>query len=287
MGSHTFPLIIKQKWLDKYPDADYDVKYDGISETSLRYDETIKSIRKKRMPNQAILHIGVEFTQGGHYGIAIKNGEKVIVFDSMQMGGRSVYSSAFLQVAEDVFDIEPVILQNPADETVCPQPTGGFVFVKKEDVDYIEKIQDLDSQNHFCYLWAIFYFHVFISMGDNSLDEIFEILYKKCIPSLAVIKRYIWSILHSLYPTDELFTSLIKEVISFSHGEEISDNDTDFFLKFFLLNFRYIWDDMGTKKFNLYSIIDCDLKKFREMSNINQCLEYSVSEFNYVLDKFT
>jgi hypothetical protein len=248
----------------------------------------VSNVKPKKIPNQAILHIGADLGEVGHYGIAIKNGKKVVVFDSMQVKGDSGYTAIFCQFAQDIFGIEPTVFLDP-DKQTCPQPTGGFVNREpgESDEKYLYRLQDLHSQNHFCYLWAIWYFHVFITEGEEAIANIFQELLKKRIPPLVAIKRYIWSILHSFYPTDRKLGELLTEVISTAHEQMVDKKTIDFLTRFFMLNFRYIWDDMGTGNFQLYSVIECDLHKFRNMANINECLKYSMEEVVYVLDKFT
>jgi hypothetical protein len=287
LGSHTVPVVLKQKWIDLYPTSDYDMLY-GENELTDTYDNIVKNVKPKRIPKQAILHIGADLGKVGHYGIAIKNGNKVIVFDSMQIEGFSDYTAVFAQFAEDIFGIRPTVLADPTKET-CPQPTGGFVRRERGESDesYLHRLQDLDSQNHFCYLWAIWYFHIFIAHGDDAVKGIFQKLHENCVPSLVVIKRYIWSLLHSFYPTDKKLGELLTEVVSTEYEKKIDKKTMDFLTRFFMLNFRYIWDDLGTRQFNLYSVIECDLLKFRNMTNTNECLEYSLGNVVYVLDKFT
>jgi hypothetical protein len=291
LGSHTVPAIVKLSWLNKYPDTDYDLIYDyaaSYDEKLGKYNELVSNVKPKKIPNQAILHIGADLGEVGHYGIAIKNGKKVVVFDSMQVKGDSGYTAIFCQFAQDIFGIEPTVLLDP-DKQTCPQPTGGFVNREpgESDEKYLYRLQDLHSQNHFCYLWAIWYFHVFITEGEDAIANIFQELLKKRIPPLVAIKRYIWSILHSFYPTDRKLGELLTEVISTAHEQMIDKKTIDFLTRFFMLNFRYIWDDMGTGNFQLYSVIECDLHKFRNMANINECLKYSMEGVVYVLDKFT
>ena len=288
LGSHTVQAIVKDTWLSKYPDTDYDEIYNGVSDMSVKYDELVRNIKPKRIPNQAILHIGADLGNVGHYGVAIKNGKKVVIFDSMQQKGVSQYTGIFCQFAEDIFGIAPSVLVDPTKET-CPQPTGGFVdrIDGESEESYLYRLQDLQSQNHFCYLWAIWYFHVFVVHGDKGISSIFENLQKNCIPPLVAIKRYIWSILHSFYPEDKKLGELLTEVISYSHNKPVNKKTIEFLTRFLMLNFRYIWDDLETGKFNLYSVIECDLMKFRSMININECLEYSLSEVVYNLDRFT
>jgi len=285
MGSHTFPIVIKKEWSE--PEQDFDV-YGENKELTEQYDQTIKLIKKRKKPLQAILHIGLEFSGVGHYGVAIKHGKHVIVFDSMQCEGKSFYTPVFCQIAQDVFGIKPKTLLNPT-ELTCPQITGGFVHeaYAKDNEEYFHMLQDLDSQNHFCYMWAIWYFHIFITKGQEGVEQVFDEMHKKCIPPLGVIKRYIWSVLHSFYPDDQKLAALITECVSTAHGKDIDPQTADFLIRFFMLNFRYIWDDLGTTKFHMYSIIECDLNKFRGMTNINECLAYSLEKFDYVLDRFT
>lgn len=288
LGSHTFPAVVKEKWLQKWPSTDSDGIYGRNIELTQRYDEIIRNIKPGKMSKQAILHMAINLGDIGHYGVAIKNDKKLIVFDSMQKDGFSDYTAMFVQIANDVFGIQPQVLMDPTRYT-CPQPTGGFVNENpsESEEDYLIRLQDLDSQNHFCYLWAIWYFHIFVVQGEEGIASIFKTLHDKSIPPLAVMKRYIWSVLHSFYPDDKTLTSLITEVVSTAHDREIDAKTADFLTRFFMLNFRYIWDDFGSKNFSLYSIIECDLAKFRGMTNINDCLTYSLESFDYVLERIT
>lgn len=298
LGSHTFPIIVKEKWLDKYPNSDKDSIYGENNGLTEKYDNIIRFIRPIRseaIPKKAILHMAADMGEaGGHYGIAIKNGKKVIVFDSMQYKGSSSYSAIFSQIAEDVFGIEPVILKSPISRVFCPQPTGGFVYRRKDESleKFLPRLQDLDSQNHFCYMWAIWYFHIFLLKGEEGIKTIFTAMRKNCIPPLVVIKRYIWAILHYFYPNDKSLGNLIHEVVWNTYNKKINRNQTDFILKFFLLNFRYVWDEIKAGKaeksqfFQLFSVMNCDLKEVRGAKNINECLKFSLKKVPYVLDNF-
>ena len=60
--------------------------------------------------------------------------------------------------------------------------------------------------------------------------------------------------------------------------------DTDYIADFFLMNFRYIWYDMGVNKakaFRSYRVIDCE----REFFNNADALEYSLEDVKYELDQ--
>lgn len=284
LGSHTISAVIKEKWLNKYPDTDCDMKY-GKNKMSREYDDIIKSIKPTEIPEKAIIHIAV-FLKGniGHYGIIIKNNNKVIVFDSMQKNGKSEYSAFFCQFAEDIFNIEPSILMDPSNET-CPQPTGGFVneIDGETKESYLYRIQEVNSQDHFCYFWSIWYFHIFIKYGEVGIQHIFNFLHEKSIPPLVVIKRYIWSILHYIYSTDEDLKKIFRETIE-NYGTTIDEKSLDLLIKFFLINFRYIWVDIKPGHFHLYSIIECYVDYFRKYEDINLCLTRSVRNVVYMLE---
>ena len=312
LGSYTFPLIIKKDFfntlsVEQKEDTDYreqeDSTYGGKRKKDIQntkiYDEHIKSIsetlnsfkrekgnkrdkRDKRDKKGFILQIALDMEDfGGHYGIAILNTQELVVFDSIQRNGWSKYSAYFLQIAQDVFRIKPTLLAH-----VCPQPTGGFVTTPTSSPDYLKHLQDMDSQNHFCYLWSIWYFHLYITGGTQKILKTFQELK---IEPLVMIKRYIWAILHSFYPDHQKLSALIQETIQLSHPDMKDDlvMATEFITRFFTMHFRYVWDNCGGEQFHLYSIISCDLKQVRSFDNINKCLDYSLEQVPYVLDQFT
>lgn len=278
-GSETFPAVIKEKWLYNYS-AEYTEKY-GKGKLTALYDKIIRKIKPKNCPKKAVLHMAIDLGSAGHYGVAIKNGEKVVVFDSMQTNGNSVYTPMFCQIAEDVFGLEPITLKSPT-EITCPQFTGGFVYDREEDESkqsYLYRLQHIDSQNHFCYMWAIWYFHVFITKGEDGISTIFESLEQKKLHPLVVIKRYIWSIIHHFYPDDISYNELIGKVVYAAQGKR-DYKTANFLAKYFLLNFRYVWHDLNSGIFNLYSTIDADVSKLRN-NKINDCLNYSLELYKY------
>lgn len=293
LGSHAFPLVVKDEFLDTIGIKNIDELYNKNNDKqslSYKYDELLKIVKPKVMPKKAVLHIALDMRGDvGHYGIAIKNDDKVLVFDSMQCDGRSGYTGVFSQIIKDVFGIVPKVKLNPTCKN-CPQITGGFVSPQENDEklkDYLYRLQNMDSQNHFCYLWAIWYFHIYIKYGHKKLETIFEEIYKKSIPPLCVIKRYIWSIIHSFYPNDKKLINLFKEIVSIAQDKKIDKNTAIFLFKYFILNFRYIWYDLNKGQFNLYAIIECDLQKFRSMHNINECLSYSIEKFEFIVDNIS
>jgi len=284
IGSVTFPYVLKEKTVtdaggkpiagDKRDDYGKNKKRDKL------YDTQIAKLKKKlKRKKKQILHIAADLGNiGGHYGVAIRNGKNLVVFDSMQMDGWSWYSAFFSQVAYDVFNITPKILSSPKNGH-CPQPTGGFIQPRSEyksDEDYLYHLQSTESQNHFCYMWAVWYFHVFVVGGEDRVNKIFEELEKDGIDPLIVIKKYIWSIIHSFFPSETQLKLFLTEVLS--DKKELTGEHIDFLIKFFLMNFRYVWNESPSGKFHLNTVIDCDLSEVRTFTDINMCLKYSISK---------
>jgi len=290
LGSETFPFLLKEK-THKYIATDYGKDYDtgepeeqyenAEAEQKDKYDNAVMTVKQnfQKGKNKYMLHIGGDFgIQGGHYAVVIQNGKDLILYDSMQIQGFSFYSPFFLQVAFDVFGKMPSILPHES----CPQPTGGFV--QDDQGDYA--LQDIDSQNHYCYMWAIWYFHIFVVKGLPGVKKEFKKM-KNTRIHLVYIKKYIWSLLMYMYPTDNELKKFITLSISEDKGIKINPTTSDFLLRFFMMNFRYIWFDCAKGKFHLYSVIGCDISKFRSFTNMNDCLDYSLAEEPLVLDTFT
>jgi hypothetical protein len=260
------------------------------SKNSDKYDETIKEIIEMYKDKiKAVIHIALDIPHdcGGHYGIIIRNNETVYVFDSMQP--KTQYAYFFKQIAVDVFGNVKIEDLNISFDS-CPQITGGFVSSVKGDEEYNNEVQNMDSQNHFCYYWAIWYFHAFI-LGTTK--EALESVRQSNHP-LVIIKKYIWATLHFLYPDLIALKKLFKEAINESMNESMNESinesenaklipskDIDFLVKFFITHFRYVWDDMSSGNFMLYSIIDCDLTEVRSFKHINDCFYYSIKHTPY------
>jgi hypothetical protein len=291
LGSEVFPFLLKNEEDYKYEQKNLgqSTKYSRAKKSKEEYDDIIakcKDIVKQTAKEKYILHAAVNLGEsGGHYAIIIKNNKDFIVYDSMQQysvkkkQSSSYYSAFFSQIAMDIFGASPSILPH----TFCTQPTGGFV--QDEEDDY--QIQDIDSQNHFCYMWSIWYFHIVLTKGMEGVNKIMAQDATDNLSSIIYIKKYIWSIIMYMYPSDKTFKDFIQLAISTDRGIKITNDTADFLMRFFLMNFRYIWFDCVKGKFNLYSIIDCDISKFRRFTNINESLEYSLHKEPLVLDSFT
>lgn len=288
VGSYTLPFVSK---ISKYDDSA--CKY-GDNYLSKEYNkEIVKIMRKTRKlkKKNVILHIGIvlndksetceESGGPGHYGVIIKTGDRIHLFDSMQHKGDGYYTLMFQQICNDVFGRKASIggIFNSV------QLTGGFTEDRKQfgtDLEYFRQLQDMDSQNHFCYMWAIWYTQLYVKGGEKLAMDTINDLHRRGIHPTVVIKKYIWSLIISLIPD---LLSIFHQLYLYKIGKEISEKNAKLLLKFFIIWFRYVWDNFDTDRFFLASIIECDLSRFEKMS-IDDCLEYSIGDVKYVLDNF-
>jgi hypothetical protein len=311
LGSYTIPVLLKKEYKEAYPDAD-GLKYGSPyrKQTAL-YNEVVENIKDRinelgiSRNSNVILHLAGELVKtdninakdrAGHYAIIIKVGTKVYVIDSMQIGaidtdGMSFYTPFFYQVIKDVFNQDAEFIPLLYDT----QPTGGFVNKSREDTDevYWYKLQDMDSQNHFCYFWAIWFLHLYAIGGFEHIQEVVSDLFapgKQRIEPLVVIKRYIWAIINYTYNSYEKLGTLIEMAILFDdETAELTKSDITFLRTFFMLYFRMVWYDLDTQdytQFRAYSVIPCNPGIFRNNFSMNKCLLYSIAKNNtYVIEK--
>jgi hypothetical protein len=287
LGTFTFHYFLRSEMVDMIEEKKMLYDPPGKDEQNFeRYQDELnlvltemkRKIKKDKNKDKIILQVGIDLGFGGHYGIIIKDKDECYIFDSMQVKGWSHYSGFFYQLAVDVFntvDVKTTVFG--VDE--CLQITGGFTNKN----DSFSKKQNMDSQNHFCYIWSILYFHVYIAKPYNlTLNALFPYIKKNFNHPLIVVKKYIWAILHSFYPTNEKLKDLFREVIKEDDVEEINNDDLDFLTKFFIINFRFVWDEFFGS-FTKYQIIDCDVSRFRKMTNINECLLYALEPSPYYI----
>lgn len=296
IDSITIPNVLKTR-------GDPVARSYGNNAWSREYDQIINQIRKKikrSKKKKLIIHVGLNIhEEAGHYAIMIKQKDSIVIFDSMQYTKNNkhdgYYTPVFRQIAEDIFGEQPQISMVP-NEYECLQITGGFVEDRKrrEPIrEFHTRIQDMDSQNHFCYMWAIWYAHSLLLHGQEKTDQIIRGISERCIHPLIVIKKYIWALLFSIYDLDT-FKSMFYDIYVQESGQEPRQKDISYLVNFFLVWFRYVWDNLekpdqnqpsDNSNFYMFSIIDCDLDQFTNM-DINDCFEYSISDVTYVLDNF-
>lgn len=187
---------------------------------------------KKGEYDRALLHISLQLGEeaGGHYGVIIKDFDKVTIFDSMTHNDEGgYYGKKWEKVARRAFKGEYTIVFPKFTPESCLQTTGGFLSADPSD----SEIQDENSQDHFCYMWSILYAHLYI-LGETQR------LYELTTPArkLATIKKYAWGWFNRIFPD-------LREPIVESHPDATEQQ-----VRMLLAstnNFKYIWSTMGSK----------------------------------------
>jgi hypothetical protein len=198
----------------------------------------------------------------------------------------SAYTSFFIQVAEEVFNTRASVFS--ITEGVSLQYTGGFVRPIRGETDELRmtRLQNMDSQNHFCYMWAIWFFHIFCTGGEEKVKEVIEYIVEggEGHHPLIRIKRYIWGILNMMFPSNQSMESFIKQSILEDTQLVISDDRVKFLRVFFMYYFRSIWEDCETGIFNMFAVIPCNPEEQRQYKNITQALKFSIDKIVYVIE---
>lgn len=257
LGITTFPFVFDAKY--EYLGVQNQMTKD--LEKNKEYKSEILRYRKKlkQMKNCVFLFAVDLDTAGGHYCVAIRKDDTIHLFDSMQKvehKKRSEYTKFFEETVSKIFSETPI----PEDVPVNLQPTGGFVDEKAP----MSKKVDADSQNHFCYMWAMWFLHVFLYY-DGNRDKIQEVFLKsssKIDPTraLTVIKKYIWSIIDTVYGKEKLL-DIIEQY--FHLNKKQSKQIYDFYEHYF----RFVYDG----KQLVQVIEDTSVKR-----SINECFLYSI-----------
>ncbi len=154
---------------------------------------------------------------GGHYAAYIwqSNGNKLTIFDSMGtvIHRESVYYPFFQQLGKDLFGT-PDQLAIPCIKGLISEQLHGYMSLQQtggfaDNIPYQTSIaqqlgeissqtaakiseQSTESQNHFCYIWSIWYIHLVLSEWD--FDNVLKTIRENSIDPLFVIKRYAWNI---------------------------------------------------------------------------------------------
>lgn len=225
--------------------------------------------------------VGLDLGEGGHYAALICDIEdKVIyIFDSMsgQVPGDDDYTTggldrAFKQVAKRLFIGESTFtgikalkkykftmrsVYNP----YILQPTGGFEEFISPVIQSLEKknkklmrqinIQHTDSQNHFCYIWSIWFAQIYLRGKIDLYDEIIDKIKEENMISLVVIKKYISGIVNII-------------------GNTIHS-------KFFNSKFKQIWSNHENPLENKFALYQLSVKR---STNMKDCLDNSMLDYN-------
>jgi hypothetical protein len=173
--------------IEQIDEYEWIIKKDNYTQNQLKkYLRKNRNIIKKEKKNNNFIAtiIGLNLGEGGHYGALLYDilQEKVIVMDSMQLGQNSGLTENFNELAKLIFSEgdNKLEIYNP-DISYFLQPTGGFEKIlvpiiedsslSKRDMKKIN-YQHIESQNHFCYIWACWmihpvYNHLYIDESSN------------------------------------------------------------------------------------------------------------------------
>jgi hypothetical protein len=287
LRSDTFDIVTKPMSEDKDEfDEVWELAFTSKNKktTKAYIKDAVERLKTKTIHDDAIIYtvIGLQLEGGGHYGGIICDLSKstVHVFDSMSYTDpflddeanyiNSGTEQCFLDIAEKIFsnkDIKKLINKKLSYEMVTVegmlQPTGGFEgFTSpvlkhaniKRRLKQAINIQNTDSQNHFCYIWSIWFCHIYLRGGLELFDEVTTNIASSEIIPLVVIKKYILG-----------FVPMIGNI----------DDEED---EFFQRHFPRIWSNHKhptENKFKLYSF------KSKKPKTIQSCLDYSINVNDY------
>lgn len=265
-----------------------DSEYTKLKDAKQIYTFKVKSIQKqvellKRNNKKGCifsvfaLDLGkyLENDLGGHYAAFYYDIEtkEVDVFDSMQQSDKgSVYTPFFRQLGAHIFNVS--ISKSNITKTKCfnkelsLQFTGGFSSNPSVMVDTSEKrltitdkknlnIQSTESQNHFCYIWSIWFIH--LKLRGFDVCRVAKELREKKVDPLVVIKRYMWALFH--LNLDGTF--LINEIPT-KHR------------KFFNHNFLAVWTNDPERIFKLNHTFNRYAIPGQKAKTIDECLAISL-----------
>jgi hypothetical protein len=210
--SQTFPLWMRHPERLTREDHEPGAWAEYMELMAAYRNDVVKALAKKPKPKCLITINAVELHSAGHYASFYYDVEtdSVRVFDSMQSHPEtgSAYTPFFFQLAEDAFGTTNVSMTEHLGFEESPQITGGFsgliplMALENYDVwqtmsqfeQWLHQITSTESQNHFCYMWAIWSLHVRVAIKDSTLEDVIMRMMSTGIEPLIVIKRYIWGI---------------------------------------------------------------------------------------------
>jgi hypothetical protein len=203
---------------------------------------------------------------------------EIKIFDSMSPFGK--YSVEFITEFNNISTIK-------AELTGCLtfdymfQETGGFdsnIPIKFNKPKYkVYADQFTESQNHFCYIWCIWFIHS-ILLDYNINDIIAKV---NSYDSIHIIKQYAWSIL--------MYKRCISEIDEMYKSKYITD--------FFIDNFQYVWDINSkykpkspiknspnkNNKIEFYRVKNTNIDTHVQLDNFKDCFLFSLIQPNLVI----
>jgi len=217
----------------------------------------LKQLLKKY--SKCFVMIAVDLGEaGGHYISVLKNNNNIDVFDSMTPNG--IYSKQFINE-----------LNNNSQLIECLnidymlQETGGFpgeLPIKYSNKKGYKKFinQFTESQNHFCYMWNIWFLHLNL-LGYNISEIVNKI---KEYDSIHIIKQYMWNLL--------IYTGYIADIKEMYSELDLSN--------FFIEHFQYVWtvDTKSTSnKLQFIKLCNKNIDTHIELKTFKECFDKSLN----------
>lgn len=287
LPSQTFPYWYPDDGTQRYNNNNINQK-DRVAFDEIVYEfkrvhlnilKNIPKIKRRKTTNDVyspkciilIVAIDLDSSGVGHYGALYYNKEtdSVRVFDSMQIGFGSAYTPCFKYIAKRIFDTDNITVPECITSEMSLQITGGFSdnypFISpeltfrwnmlSENQRRLYSSMATESQNHYCYIWSIWYLHHLL-VGKDPFESIKNI-HKYNLDPLIVIKRYIWG----LFTTPEL---------------KLIDKIPKKYIPFFERHWGNIWTDSPTRKQTLLTPFRAYRVSMPLCRDVNECLERSL-----------
>lgn len=217
LDSETFPFYVSQEKKRKFYPSTKAASSSQNKKT--RYTRLIEAYKKRiNRDYEYVSIVAVDAEEsGGHYAAFYYSNNKVTLFDSMQtmlsesekdsfsegVISASEYTQYFYQLAMDIFPGSVVEIPDCIKKEVSLQYTGGFTgylpyFLEEANVDEnTQRIiisQTTESQNHFCYLWSMWWIHLkLLGLKFENILNLFD-----NNDPLIVIKKYGWCLVKIL-----------------------------------------------------------------------------------------
>ena len=215
VDSETFPYYVTPQTI-----REYNLDPDESRATKQEYNAAIRRYKKMHLTaafkkNPCIITIFAAdlVWSGGHYAAYIWHGDdqKLIIFDSMATShGTSAYYPYFQQLGRDVFGTPKEMGVPRIQNLISLQYTGGFSRNIPSEIPqsvlnnqaqdpqlrrFVKAVtaQSTESQNHFCYMWSIWFIHALLT--GYKLEALTATINDNDVNPLFVIKRYSWAML--------------------------------------------------------------------------------------------
>lgn len=217
LPSEAFPMYMPEASIRQfYP---YDGSVSAGDKLRRKYFQQVSAYRQqvesaKRTHTIIVTVLAVDLgLAGGHYAAVFYVNGVANIFDSMQYrkgkkeeGG--YYTPYFTQLVQDAFGSQ-VAIPDCISAMMTPQMTGGFFENRPQEVDRslarrridedradLLSRQSTDSQNHFCYMWALWRIHLYLQ--GIPVEPVLRDIVKSGYDPLFIIKRYSWCMFHLL-----------------------------------------------------------------------------------------